>query len=75
MMQTMASDLRVAALGATLDDAGPVPVGLLLLATDRASGSDVAAFLPDGVEAYATRIPMDVVATPETLARLGDHLD
>jgi maleate isomerase len=61
-------------LAASLDDHGPVPVGLLLLATDRASGSDITAFLPDGVEAYATRIPMDVVATPETLARLGDHL-
>ncbi len=62
------------ALDASFDERGPVPVGLLLLATDRASGSDVAAFLPDGIEAYATRIPMDVVATPETLARLGDHL-
>ena len=62
------------ALDASFDEHAPVPVGLLLLATDRASGSDVAAFLPDGVEAYATRIPMDVVATPETLARLGDHL-
>ena len=45
-----------------------MPVGLLLLATDRASGADVAAFLPDGVESYATRIPMNAVATPETLA-------
>ena len=78
----MRHDLRVAttdtrtwpSLTASLDDSGPVPVGLLLLATDRASGADVAAFLPDGVESYATRIPMDVVATPETLARLGDHL-
>jgi maleate isomerase len=52
-----------------------VPVGLLLLATDRASGADVAAFLPDGVEAYATRIPMNAVATPDTLAELGDHLE
>ncbi len=51
-----------------------MPVGLLLLATDRASGADIDAFLPDAVEAYGTRIPMDVVATPETLARLGDHL-
>ena len=61
-------------LDASFDDGGRVPVGLLLLATDRASGADVDAFLPDAVEAYGTRIPMDVVATPETLARLGDHL-
>ena len=63
-----------ATLDAAFDESGPVPVGLLLLATDRASGSDIDAFLPAAVEAYATRIPMDVVATPETLARLGDHL-
>ena len=76
MIHAMAStDTRTwPSLTASLDDGGPVPVGLLLLATDRASGADVASFLPDGVESYATRIPMDLVATPETLARLGDHL-
>src|SRR3954468_18631805 len=61
-------------LDASFDDGGRVPLGLLLLATDRASGADIDAFLPASVEAYGTRIPMDVVATPETLARLGDHL-
>jgi maleate isomerase len=61
-------------LEAAFDDDLAVPVGLILLATDRASGADVEAFLPDGFEAFATRIPMDVVATPESLARLGDHL-
>jgi len=77
-MSPMATTADTAAwprLDATLDAHPPVPVGLLLLATDRASGADVTAFLPDGVEVYATRIPMDAVATPETLARLGDHLE
>ena len=73
-MVTTAATATWPRLAASLDDRLPVPVGLLLLATDRASGADVAAFLPDGVEAYATRIPMNAVATPETLAELGDHL-
>jgi maleate isomerase len=74
-MATTAATATWPRLAATLDEHPPVPVGLLLLATDRASGADVAAFLPDGVEAYATRIPMNAVATPDTLAELGDHLE
>jgi maleate isomerase len=75
MTPTAAATADWPRLAATLDERPPVPVGLLLLATDRASGADVAAFLPDGIEAYATRIPMHAVATPETLAELGDHLE
>ena len=74
-MATTAATATWPRLAATLDEHPPVPVGLLLLATDRASGADVAAFLPAGVEAYATRIPMNAVATPDTLAELGDHLE
>lgn len=50
-------------------------VGVILLATDRASSVDVPAFVPDDVVVHATRIPMDVVATPETLAAMEAHLE
>jgi maleate isomerase len=62
-------------LGARFDDDLPVPLGLICLATDRASADDVQAFLPPGHLAYVTRVPMALVATPETLARLGEHLE
>jgi maleate isomerase len=62
-------------LDARFDDDLPVPLGLICLATDRASADDVQAFLPPGHLAYVTRIPMDLVATPETLAALGAHLE
>ena len=48
---------------------------MILLATDRASSVDVPAFVPDDVVVHATRIPMDVVATPETLAAMEAHLE
>jgi maleate isomerase len=53
-----------------------VAIGLILLATDRVSGSDVQRFLPagDDVELFPTRVPLDVVATPATLAAMADHL-
>lgn len=68
------SDSAWTALAASYDDL-PVPLGMICLATDRASADDTQSFLPDGYTTYVTRVPMDVVATPETLAKLGDHLE
>ncbi len=60
-------------------DAGPgalASIGLIVLATDKASEPDVAAFLPAGedVSLFASRVPMEPVVTPATLAAMGDHL-
>ena len=60
-------------------DQGPgalASIGLIVLATDKASEPDVGAFLPPGeaVSLFSSRVPMEPVVTPETLAAMGDHL-
>lgn len=60
--------------------AGPgarLSMGLLALATDRVGEPDTKDFLAglDGVELFTTRVPMSPVATPETLAGIGPHLE
>jgi maleate isomerase len=60
-------------------DAGPgerASLGLIALATDRACAGDVARFLPEdpGIEVFVHRIPMSVIATPETLRAQQAHL-
>jgi maleate isomerase len=51
-------------------------IGLLALATDRVGTLDTEAFLTaPGVTMFSTRIPMAPVATPESLAELGAHLE
>lgn len=60
-------------------DAGTAPagaIGMIALAVDRASISDCRNWLAPfaGVEIYSTRVPMSPVATPESLAAMGDHL-
>ena len=60
---------------AELGEGPRVALGMILLATDRVSARDVARFLPDDdVELFSTRVPMDVMATPETLAAMESHL-
>jgi maleate isomerase len=50
-------------------------IGLLALATDRAGAFDTEEMLrTDGVAMFSTRVPMAAVATPETLAAMGEHL-
>jgi maleate isomerase len=49
-------------------------IGLILLATDRASSADVRAFLPAGAAVFETRVPMATVATAESLRAMRDHL-
>ena len=60
-------------------DAGTAPagvIGMIALAVDRASISDCRNWLAPfaGVELYSTRVPMSPVATPASLAAMGDHL-
>jgi len=60
--------------------AGPgarLSVGLLALATDRVGEPDTKEFLAglDGAEVFTTRVPMSPIATPETLAAMGSHLE
>ena len=62
-------------ISAPLAPAARTCIGLVLLGTDRVSHDDVGAFLPDDVEVYSTRVPMDPVATPETLAAMERHLE
>jgi len=52
-------------------------IGLLALATDRVGEPDTRAFLAglDGVDMFTTRVPMSPVATPESLAAMGPHLE
>lgn len=52
-------------------------IGLLALATDRVGEPDTKEFLAgiEGVEVFTTRVPMSPVATPETLAAMGPHLE
>ncbi|MET0483524.1 MAG: Asp/Glu racemase [Aestuariivirgaceae bacterium] len=51
-------------------------IGLLALATDRIGTLDTEAFLSaPGVTMFSTRIQMAAVATPESLAKLGEHLE
>jgi maleate isomerase len=50
-------------------------IGLLVLATDRVSAMDTEEFARRaGVSIFSTRVPMMPVATPETLAAMGQHL-
>lgn len=51
-------------------------LGMIMLATDRVSGRDVADFLGNdtGIDLFTTRVPMSAVATPETLVAMCDHL-
>ncbi len=62
-------------VAAAYDPPAQTALGMILLATDRASHDDVRAFLPPDVCLYSTRIPMDVVATPATLAAMEAHLE
>jgi maleate isomerase len=52
-------------------------IGLLALSTDRIGELDTRAFLEgfDGVELFATRVPMSAVATPKSLAAMESHLE
>jgi maleate isomerase len=51
-------------------------IGLLALATDRIGTLDTEAFLAaPGVAMFSTRVQSSPVATPESLAKLGDHLE
>jgi maleate isomerase len=52
-------------------------IGLLALATDRVGEPDTREFLAglDGVDMFTTRVPMSPVATPESLAAMGPHLE
>jgi maleate isomerase len=52
-------------------------VGLLALATDRVGEPDTKDFLAglEGVELFTTRVPMSEIATPESLAAMGPHLE
>ena len=52
-------------------------IGLLALSTDRIGERDTRAFLEgfDGVELFATRVPMSAVATPQSLAAMESHLE
>lgn len=52
-------------------------IGLLALATDRVGEPDTKEFLAglDGVEIFTTRVPMSPIATPESLAAMGPHLE
>lgn len=51
-------------------------IGLIALSVDRASVADAQNWLApfDDVELFVTRVPMDAVATPESLSAMGDHL-
>lgn len=53
----------------------PTPLGLIVLATDRVSGSDVPSFFPPGVEEYVSRIPMSTSVNAETLAALAADVE
>lgn len=57
-----------------LEPVATTSVGLILLGTDRVSHDDARAYLPADVAMYSTRIPMSVVATPETLRAMERHL-
>ncbi len=51
-------------------------IGLLALATDRIGAFDTEEFLRvDGVAMFSTRVPMAEIATPQSLAAMGDHLE
>lgn len=52
-------------------------LGLIALATDRAGALDFEEFVRPaaGVSTFTTRLPMDCVATPETLAAMGPHIE
>lgn len=52
-------------------------IGLLVLATDRVGACDTEAFVDglDGVRVFSTRVPMATVATPDSLAAMGPHLE
>jgi maleate isomerase len=51
-------------------------IGLLALATDRIGTLDTEAFIAaPGVAMFSTRIQSSPVATPESLAKLGDQLE
>jgi maleate isomerase len=51
-------------------------IGLLALATDRIGTLDTEAFLAaPGVALFSTRVESSPVATPESLAKLGEHLE
>jgi maleate isomerase len=51
-------------------------IGLLALATDRIGAFDTEEFLRvDGVAMFSTRVPMAEVATPQSLAAMGGHLE
>lgn len=86
---TMAEDVRPLRPGASAGEWGRAAagfgdgpgwrcsIGLLALATDRIGVLDAEAFLAglDGVAVFSTRLPMSPVATPETLAAMGPHLE
>jgi maleate isomerase len=59
--------------------AAPLPViGIIGLATDRVGIPDFEDFLAAAsgrIEVFSTRIPMSPVATPESLAAMGAHLE
>jgi maleate isomerase len=52
-------------------------LGLIALATDRVGAYDTETYLQglDGVAMFSTRIPMAEVATPQTLAAVGPHIE
>ena len=51
-------------------------IGLLALATDRIGTLDTEAFIAaPGVAMFSTRIQSSPVATPESLAKLGEQLE
>ncbi len=75
VVRERAWDLLEAELGA--GPAARCSIGLLALATDRVGEIDTRAFVAglEDVEMFTTRVPMAPIATPETLAAMGDHLE
>jgi maleate isomerase len=51
-------------------------IGIIALGTDRVGAIDTEAFLSaQGVAVFSTRVPMASVATPQSLAAMGEHLE
>lgn len=77
MTQSPARDRWQRVQPAYAPDVGKASLGIIGLSTDRVGTADFMDFLAPlnrGVTVFGTRVPMAPVATPETLAAMGEHL-